>query len=382
MSNIRRLPALILLAASLSSCGLSGNAPAPTAALLSPAALDTYNFEVTAGFQLASVDSADASVVDQAKAGFAADLKAGHTSDYQRDKDFSIQLLSGSEGNYFTSTELLQSSVQQVLATLVVMQDNQAAQIFKGQYDNQRFVFADPADQFALDTRTKAYLLTADANFTIQTYKGELVPDSEIAAANAAPTTSTAAASTAATSTAAASAAGAPTMAYNGVGINYDPNAEMPAPPLYPLFPQAWNMNDDRYAPKMPLTRAWSGTPAYGGEIRAGVDYDPMRTGRAYNGPALNGPMLTGPMSNPAELTPVPGKTFARAAAPQPMTRMVEAGWFDAGGNFHAAEKIVSNVKVDDTRRAEAVKDDKRVKLPQPGYAGPGSPPVGSGTPQ
>ncbi|PKL75532.1 MAG: hypothetical protein CVV27_14885 [Candidatus Melainabacteria bacterium HGW-Melainabacteria-1] len=163
----------------ISSCSLPSSVLQPPVALQQHLEPLAYAFEVMAGFRLASVDEGDQDLIALAQAAFEADLKAGRTAEYQRDKDFSIHLLSGSEGNYFTSPEFLQNSLEQVLATLVVVDVNQQAQIFKGQFDSPRFVFADPSEQFGVAERTKAYLLTAGTNFEVQTYKGELVPESE-----------------------------------------------------------------------------------------------------------------------------------------------------------------------------------------------------------
>lgn len=181
----RWLCTLALLPIALTSCsgGMNLNATAPQLVTASGAtSVEAYDFELNAGFQIASIDESDKAAVEPARQSFEQDLRQGRTEDYKREKTFSIHLLSGSEGNYFTSPEFLQNSLNNVLATLVVMDSQQNALIFKGQYDNSRFVFADPSQQFELDTRTKAYLLTAGADFQIQTYKGELVPDSELAA--------------------------------------------------------------------------------------------------------------------------------------------------------------------------------------------------------
>ena len=192
MSRLRRLTIALRIPLCLSACNGTSLPGSTQAALLSSAAMNEYDFELSAGFVIASVDESDKALIDGVSKDFEADLRAGRTEDYVRDKDFSVQLLSGSEGNYFTSPEFLQGTVNQVLATLVVI-DGEHAGVFKGQFDAPRFVFADPDEEFSLDDRTKASLLTADGSFAVQTYKGELVPDSDLddqsqdASADAAP---------------------------------------------------------------------------------------------------------------------------------------------------------------------------------------------------
>jgi len=141
--------------------------------------IQNYLFQVQSGFQIAAVDADDAPLIEPVRQQFEADLKSGQIANYQKTKAFSIQLLAGSEGNYFTSPELLQALNQRVLATLVVMLPEQKTAVFKGEFENQRFYFADPSQELALSSASKAYLMTADANFAIQTYKGEILPESQ-----------------------------------------------------------------------------------------------------------------------------------------------------------------------------------------------------------
>lgn len=387
MSKFRRLSALVVISLSLSSCGMPGTSPAPNAASLAVNAVQDYPFEVSAGFQIASVDSADQSVVDTAKTSFEADLKAGRTGDYQRDKDFSIHLLSGSEGNYFTSDEFIQNSVQQVLATLVVVQNGAAPQIFKGQFDNQRFVFADPGDQFALDTRTKAYLLTAGSDFSIQTYKGELVPESQVASGNTAPTTIAVASST--VSAAADAISFSNRQAYNGVSINYDPSAEQLIPQAFPMFSTpGWPANDKYAGRAMTGSRAWAAPgmqpvygpqPVYGmisgrpvGPAEFASTFDPI----AYRDDLTTRPAAPIPLKGPAE-APTPAKPLGRGFTPLPdpaKVHVAEPGWIDADGKFHPVEKAALT-RADESRHPEQLmRAEKRLKVQAPDYVGPDSP--------
>jgi hypothetical protein len=179
-------------------CGLLACQPAPVGVnqaqfslpLAATQALHNYLFQVQTGFQVAAVDTADQAIVEAARLAFEADLKAGKLDSYQQNKHFSIQLLAGSEGNYFNSPELIQSLNQRVLATLVVMLPEQKSAIFKGEFENQRFYFADPSQQLALSTASKAYLMTADQNFAIKTVQGEILPDSQANSPTDAPASS------------------------------------------------------------------------------------------------------------------------------------------------------------------------------------------------
>ncbi len=203
MKRVLRLPmgafSLILGCCSLLACQPMGlnQAHGPLSAL-SPSlqslpnnlqkTVQNYLFQLQSGFQIAAVDASDAPVIEPVRQQFEADLKAGKLESYQQNKDFSIQLLAGSEGNYFTSPELVQALNERVLATLVVMLPEQKTAVFKGEFENQRFYFADPSQELALASASKAYLMTADANFAIQTYKGEILPESQTETQSAAQT--------------------------------------------------------------------------------------------------------------------------------------------------------------------------------------------------
>jgi hypothetical protein len=203
MKRVLRLPmgafSLILGCCSLLACQPMGlnQAHGPLSAL-SPSlqslpdnlqkTVQNYLFQLQSGFQIAAVDAGDAPVIEPVRQQFEADLKAGKFDIYQQNKDFSIQLLAGSEGNYFTSPELVQALNERVLATLVVMLPDQKTAVFKGEFENQRFYFADPSQELALASASKAYLMTADANFAIQTYKGEILPESQTETQTAAQT--------------------------------------------------------------------------------------------------------------------------------------------------------------------------------------------------
>lgn len=170
----------LILGFGLMACQPAGlnQAHSPISAL-NPTAIQNYLFQIQGGFHIAAVDAGDAPVIAPVREQFEADLKAGRLESYQQNKHFSIQLLAGSEGNYFTSPELVQALNQRVLATLVVMLPEQKSAVFKGEFENQRFYFADPSQELALSSASKAYLLTADANFSIQTYKGEILPETK-----------------------------------------------------------------------------------------------------------------------------------------------------------------------------------------------------------
>lgn len=186
MKRVHRLQmgafSLILGCCSLWACQPMGlNQAQSPLSTFSPAlqSIQNYLFQVQAGFQIAAVDADDAAVIEPVRQQFEADLKAGQLESYQQNKDFSIQLLAGSEGNYFSSPELVQAVNERVLATLVVMLPDQKTAIFKGEFEKQRFYFADPSQELALASASKAYLMTADANFAIQTYKGEILPENQ-----------------------------------------------------------------------------------------------------------------------------------------------------------------------------------------------------------
>lgn len=168
---------LILLLA-LGACGPVSLSPLVSPVQHSPTSpMQVYHFYIDNRFQIAAVDATDAPLVEAARQAFAADLKAGRLEAYRQSRDFSIQLLAGSEGNYFLSSDLIQTLNQKVLAMLVVILPEQTAATFKGEFENQRFYFADPQQALQLSAPTKAYLLTADSNhFVIQTTQGEILP--------------------------------------------------------------------------------------------------------------------------------------------------------------------------------------------------------------
>ncbi|HEY9840838.1 MAG: hypothetical protein ACAI44_22560 [Candidatus Sericytochromatia bacterium] len=302
-----------------------------------------FDFEVMAGFRLASVDDSDKEVIEKARQSFEADLRSGRTTDYQRDEDFSIHLLSGSEGNYFTSSELVQSTVSQVLATLVVVDANQQAQVFKGQYDSPRFVFADPSEQFALSERTKAYLLTADGSFEIQTYKGELVPEDEAESGQTASTESNTDSNTYSSAEGGQSTAQAveTNLDYGqDYGQDYGPEEQPFYPPgrAYPAQPvyNGVNVADGMEGPPPPPPKAvyygfqsaWEGpAPVWGesrmvqgpgsmpGSMQGPMGPDPNKA-RLYQSPETD-PFLDGAQSGPQPPKPYPTERFA-PDKPQP----------------------------------------------------------------
>lgn len=180
MKRIYPVSLAILLALGLGACGPVTLNPVANSVQLDPVhGLQTYPFQPLSGFQIAAVDAADTAAVDSAREAFAADLRAGRLEAYRQSRHFSIQLLAGSEGSYFLSPELIQALNQKVLATLVVILPDQKASIFKGEFENQRFYFADPQQALRLSAPTKAYLLTADSDFSILTTRGQLLPASE-----------------------------------------------------------------------------------------------------------------------------------------------------------------------------------------------------------
>lgn len=137
------------------------------------------------GFRTAQVDSAissvietaDQAMVDQARDAFAADLQAGNMELYRRDRSFSLQLLAGSEGSYLLPGEIFSSTADTLLATLIIV--DQSPRVFKGEFQDSHFYFADPSQQLQLPGTQRAYLLTADSAFRIQTVRGELLAGSE-----------------------------------------------------------------------------------------------------------------------------------------------------------------------------------------------------------
>jgi hypothetical protein len=126
---------------------------------------------------LSMIEAVDQAFVDQARDAFAADLRAGNMDLYRRDRSFSLQLLAGSEGSYLLPGEIFSSTADTLLATLVIV--DQSARVFKGEFQDNQFYFADPSQQLQLAGSQRAYLLTADSAARIQTVRGELLAGSE-----------------------------------------------------------------------------------------------------------------------------------------------------------------------------------------------------------
>lgn len=172
------LPAALLLTLGLTAC--QSNTIMPTIGQVSQQALQTtraYLFALSEGFQIAAVDAADANLIDSVKDSFLSDLEAGREEDYRQNPGFSIHLLAGSEGSYFTSPDFLGNTITSLLATLVIPDVSGAPLIFKGEFRSDRFYFADPSQALQLSADNKAYLLTAEdstGTYVIQTYKGEI----------------------------------------------------------------------------------------------------------------------------------------------------------------------------------------------------------------
>lgn len=370
MPRLRWLSALVILPLSLSSCSQISNTPPTLASLntLNSSILESYNFEVSAGFQLASVDDSDKDLIEQVKQKFASDLKAGLTDDYQRDKDFTIHLLSGSEGNYFTSPEFLQNSLQSVLATLVVMDANNQAEIFKGQFDNQRFVFADPSEQFDLTERTKAYLLTAGSNFDIQTYKGELVPDSELESQDQPATAAVPSSQT----TTAAPVAELGYVEFEDYGYAYPATSHLSR--AYPARPYNGVASGGVSTPALypapgPVVNAWGGMMP--------IKAHPSEPEKIYNG------VRTGTLSQPVVTQPraVTYPAYPRAAStglypgqpPEPFKASIDPFANNFSGTYeNFSMGPVAQVKGQSTRRPEPkiIKAERRARglsaYPQP----------------
>lgn len=298
MSRLRRLTIALIIPLCLSACSGTSLPGSTQAARVAATAMDTYDFEVSAGFVIASVDESDKELIDDVKSDFEKDLRAGRTEDYVRDKDFSVQLLSGSEGNYFTSPEFLQGTVNQVLATLVVI-DGEHAGIFKGQFDAPRFVFADPDEEFSLDDRTKAYLLTADGSFAVQTYKGELVPDSEL------------------DDDADSQDAGDDSAAAANEPANEPADDEQAPPPRARRPIKGYMQPEDRPLPRQPVYM--QGSAGYwGGEATM------SRAAHVQPGPVM--------VYGEGHAIPVPGVPSVYARPAVPIAPMAEV-WGDAGGD-------------------------------------------------
>ncbi|PIQ28205.1 hypothetical protein COW36_04795 [bacterium (Candidatus Blackallbacteria) CG17_big_fil_post_rev_8_21_14_2_50_48_46] len=170
-------PGFLATILSLSAMGCSPTVPGSFTLKpeMSVSQIHNFGFRIQSGFQIAA-SSGEQAQLETTRQTFEADLRSGNLESYRQAKHFSIQLLAGSEGNYFVSPDILQALTQKVLATLVVVLPNDQFSVFKGEFENQRFYFADPAQQLSLDTSTKAYLLTANADFTIQTTLGEILP--------------------------------------------------------------------------------------------------------------------------------------------------------------------------------------------------------------
>lgn len=181
----RWLLSLLIFSLALPAC-----APAPLPNV-SPAATQAVSLRqlymqvaLQEGFRTAQVapslsviEAADQTFVDQARDAFAADLQAGNMDLYRRDRSFSLQLLAGSEGSYLLPGEIFSSTADTLLATLVIV--DQSARVFKGEFQDNQFYFADPSQQLQLAGSQRAYLLTADSAARIQTVRGELLAGSE-----------------------------------------------------------------------------------------------------------------------------------------------------------------------------------------------------------
>lgn len=182
----RWLLPLLLLSLTLPACAPTPlPTPSPTATQAVSLRQLYMQVSLQEGFRTAQVSSsigsvieaADQTVVDQARDAFAADLQAGNMDLYRRDRSFSLQLLAGSEGSYLLPGEIFSNTADTLLATLIIV--DQTARVFKGEFQDNQFYFADPSQQLQLPGTQRAYLLTADSAFRIQTVRGELLAGSE-----------------------------------------------------------------------------------------------------------------------------------------------------------------------------------------------------------
>lgn len=131
-------------------------------------------FFQSAGFSLASVDAEDQSLIEQAIVDFEQDIDNDKLDSYSTQPyQFSIQLLSGSEGNHFLSTEDLSSiSSERQPAQAVVIDQQKKATIFKGEFENSQFFSAQTP---TITSNNKTYILTLDQNSEVQAFQGKLL---------------------------------------------------------------------------------------------------------------------------------------------------------------------------------------------------------------
>lgn len=131
-------------------------------------------------FGIHSADNAaQLAIVTAAKTRLEADIKANNLAEYRRSRDFSIQLLAGSEGNHllagsegnhFRNSDKLLPDLK-LPAQALIFNPNGNHQLFKGEYEQEKFFFAGQ-EEIALPNTT--YLLLPDTQGQVQIYQGEL----------------------------------------------------------------------------------------------------------------------------------------------------------------------------------------------------------------
>lgn len=137
-----------------------------------------YVLPINHYFKTQSVQSEHQNLVDQLIQDFENDLKNDTLDGYYQIPDFSIKLLSGSEGSYFNSEQDLSqaASSEASFAQALVINADQSTQIFKGQFTNERFYF--PGTN-SLTSDNTTYLITLDDALQTQVYSGQLLAQSE-----------------------------------------------------------------------------------------------------------------------------------------------------------------------------------------------------------
>lgn len=131
-------------------------------------------------FGIHSADNAEQlAIVTAAKTRLEADIKANNLAEYHRSRDFSIQLLAGSEGNHllagsegnhFRNSDKLLPELK-LPAQALIFNPNGNQQLFKGEYEQEKFFFA---GQEKISFPNTTYLLLPDTQGNVQVYQGEL----------------------------------------------------------------------------------------------------------------------------------------------------------------------------------------------------------------
>ncbi|PKL74240.1 MAG: hypothetical protein CVV27_21525, partial [Candidatus Melainabacteria bacterium HGW-Melainabacteria-1] len=194
--------ALLLLLATGSGCQqlpLPVSQPSPVSqpvATAQPASpLSTFllqareHFGIKQAFSTQEISAEHSELLKTAVTEFVEDMAQSRTESYFQQPDFSIQLLAGSEGSYFQSSEQLlglHSQIATYAMALVVDADGYNA-LFKGQVIDGKFFFS---GSDGLPENNSTYLITLDSELAPQVFSGSLQAFSVQAEATPGPATS------------------------------------------------------------------------------------------------------------------------------------------------------------------------------------------------